>query len=179
MGEIRRPAAVMPLLAACSCDDGALLWSELRAKERWGDIIAVSPRFDFVETDYYYASMGKPLYKCFWAFGDLIDPGQLAALKRETNAWEMEYAGCTDIEVARPLNLDPGYITLGKLVLASTKDHAHRVYAGDGIFAEVTLRFRKGSWEAFEWTYPDYRRADYWKFFDTVREALRKHPQQS
>jgi len=34
------------------------------------------------------------------------------------------------------VNIDPGYISLGKLVLASTKDHAHRLYLGEGVYGE-------------------------------------------
>ena len=63
------------------------------------------------------------------------------------------------------MNLDPGYITPAKLVLASTKDHAHRLYLADGIYAEVTLAFRGKQWQPLEWTYPDYRRADFQEFF--------------
>ena len=36
----------------------------------------------------------------------------------------------------RRVNLDAGYLCLAKLVLASTKDHAHRIYLRDGIYAE-------------------------------------------
>ena len=50
-------------------------------------------------------------------------------------------------------------------MLASTKDHAHRIYLGDGIYAEVTLAYRQRQWQPLEWTYPDYRRDDYQEFF--------------
>ena len=39
-----------------------------------------------------------------------------------------EYAALSRHPEPRPLNLDPGYLTPAKLVLASTKDHAHRIY---------------------------------------------------
>ena len=72
----------------------------------------------------------------------------------------------------RHLNLDRGYLTPAKLVLASTKDHAHRIYLRDGIFAEVTLVYRQRKWQPLEWTYPDYRRDDYQAFFTQCREWL-------
>jgi hypothetical protein len=76
--------------------------------------------------------------------------------------------------VARPLNLDPGYLTEAKLVLASTKDHAHRIYLSQGIYAEVTLSFRRGHWRHHDWTYPDYRRDDYHAFFTQCRDYFRR-----
>jgi hypothetical protein len=50
----------------------------------------------------------------------------------------------------RPLNLDPGYLTEAKLVLATTKDRNHRLYLDRGIFAEVTLCYQRGGsgWRA-------------------------------
>jgi hypothetical protein len=69
--------------------------------------------------------------------------------------------------------LDPGYVTLAKMVLATTKDFAHRLYLGDGIYAESTLRFRKKQFEPWEWTYPDYRTDEYREFFGRVRECYK------
>jgi hypothetical protein len=74
----------------------------------------------------------------------------------------------------RPLNLDPGYLTLGKLLLASTKDFAHRIYLGRGIYAEVTLQYKHGAWRHHEYTFADYRRADYQRFFSQCREWVKK-----
>jgi hypothetical protein len=64
-------------------------------------------------------------------------------------------------------------------VLASTKDHAHRIYLADGIYAEVTLAFRGGAWQPLDWTYPDYRRADFQAFFTKCRDVLRAAQRQN
>ena len=90
--------------------------------------------------------------------------------KGQTNEWEAEYAALGRHPELRPLNLDPGYITAAKLVLASTKDHAHRIYLQRGIYAELTLTYRHRQWRALDWTYPDYRRDDYQAFFSRCRE---------
>jgi hypothetical protein len=92
----------------------------------------------------------------------------------ETNQWEAEYAAASSHNEPRPLNLDPGYITLAKLVLASTKDHWHRLYLGRGIYAELTLHFRGGAWRSSDWTYPDYQRADFHQFFMRCRDYLKQ-----
>lgn len=160
------------LMAAFSRYAEALEWARRRAEERFGPIALASPLFDFDQTDYYNADMGTSLKKCFWAFADRFDPQQLAEAKHETNRWEAEYADFGRHPEPRPLNLDPGYLTLGKLVLASTKDFAHRIYLRDGIYAEVTLFYRRHQWEHHQFTFADYRRADYQAFFSKCRDWL-------
>ncbi len=179
MAEIKRPTPALLLIAAFSRQGEALHWAKARAEAEFGPITFESKEFAFSETDYYAPTMGAPLGKQFFAFERLIDPGCLAETKCLTNAWERQYAedvgrsATLSYGVERPLNLDPGYIELAKLVLASTKDHAHRIYLGQGIHAEVTLQYRqKAGWQPQPWTFPDYRRADYHEFFDRCREYL-------
>ena len=77
-------------------------------------------------------------------------------------------------QVQRPLNLDPGYLTSAKQVLSSTKDHTHRIYLGEGIFGEITLFYRHGAWRDHEFTFPNYRRADYQQYFTECRNWLQR-----
>jgi hypothetical protein len=123
--------------------------------------------FDF--TEYYRDEMGEDLLRQFVSFADLIDPGRLASTKIRTNALERELAAEETGRWKRRVNLDPGYLTAANVVLATTKDFAHRVYLGQGIYAEVTLNFRKDGVTHFEWTYPDYRSGAYDAFFLNVR----------
>ena len=167
------PPAIL-LLAAFSRYPQALAWARQRAEAAWGPVVAASEVFEFRETDYYEATMGPELEKVFFAFGGPFDPAELASVKRTTNRWEEEFAARRPGPELRPLNLDPGYLTAAKLVLASTKDHAHRIYLGRGIFAEVTLAFRHGAWQSHPWTYRDYRRDDYQHFFTRLRDRLRR-----
>lgn len=171
MGAIHSPTPVLLLIAASSRYPEALKWGLALSEREFGQAQAVSDAFEFTETAYYTATMGADLRKQFWAIG-MIDPGELAAVKRRTNVWESEYAALGKHLESRPLNLDPGYLTAAKLVLASTKDHAHRIYLSGGIYAEVTLNFRGGQWQELSWTYPDFRRSDYQDFFTTCRGLL-------
>src|SRR5262245_60891507 len=175
MGDISEPAPVMLVVAATTRYSEALEWTREIMSVRCGPITLCSDAFDFTETDYYATTMGADLKKQFLAFESLTNPAALAEIKRQTNAWETEYAALGKHTEPRPLNLDPGYITPAKLVLASTKDHAHRIYLRDGIHAEVTLVYRNRQWQPMEWTYPDYRRADYQTFFTQCREYLLAH----
>jgi uncharacterized protein DUF4416 len=172
MGQIQPTAPVLLIVAASSRYAAALDWARERCAHDFGPSALASEAFDFTETDYYTATMGTDLNKQFLAFERLIDPVTLAALKLRTNDWEAEYAAHGRHAEPRPLNLDPGYIASAKLVLASTKDHAHRIYLRDGIYAEVTLAYRHRQWQPLEWTYPDYRREDYQRFFTRCRDYL-------
>jgi hypothetical protein len=172
MGNISSPDQVLLIIAACSRHIEALQWACARSVSEYGKVYSTSEAFNFAETDYYTASMGPNLKKQFFAFETPIDPAALAHIKCTTNQWEAEYAALGRHAEPRPLNLDPGYITPAKLVLASTKDHAHRIYLAGGIYAEVTLSFRAGRWQPLEWTYPDYRREDYQEFFTACRQHV-------
>jgi hypothetical protein len=174
MGQPLSHPPVMLLLAAFSRYDAAINWARQRAIEAWGPIARESPRFDFVETEYYSPTMGGNLGKVFFAFQQPMDPSHLAEIKLETNGWEEAYAAMSDHPEPRPLNLDPGYLTLAKLVLASTKDYAHRIYLSRGIYAEITLQFKHRGWLPHEYTFPDYRRPDYHRFFCECRDMIRE-----
>jgi len=163
----------MRMLAAFSRHQAALAWARERAEQAWGTIALASPVFAFRETDYYQSTMGADLGKVFFVFAELFDPAELVATKRQTGDWEHSYAAGESHPEERPLNLDPGYLTSAKLVLASTKDHAHRIYLDRGIYAEVTLHYRDRRWQHHPWTFPDYRRADYHEFFTAARDYLR------
>ncbi len=175
MGTISTPSPVLLILAAFSRHAVVLDWARERAEAEWGPVALASERFAFDATDYYEASMGGGILKCFFAFERLVDPAVLVERKLQTNRWESEYAESGANVEARPLNLDPGYLTPAKLVLASTKDHAHRLYLSRGIYAEVTLFYKHRQWQSRDWTFTDYRRADYQQFFTACREYLRRH----
>jgi hypothetical protein len=119
--------------------------------------------------------MGSPLLRQFIAFARPIDPGDLAAIKHETNDLEAQLAASEParrLAVTRPINLDPGCLEPSKLVLATTKNFSHRVYLGQAIYAEATLAYRSGRWQPWPYTYPDYASGRYFPFLTAVRNHL-------
>lgn len=117
-----------------------------------GPIEEVVGPIAFEYTSYYDAEMGSGIRRWLWSFDHLIDRVELARIKVLTNRVEQAY---TD-NGKRRMNLDPGLMTLGNFVLATGKNNAHRIYLSEGIFADLTLIFRSGSYRPLEWTYPDY-----------------------
>lgn len=163
----------MLLIAAFSRYAAALDWTRQKILAEFGPLESESDPFDFSQTDYYEASMGGGLQKMFFACAASFDPALLADVKLQANAWEQEYAAGAGQAELRPLNVDPGYVTEAKLVLASTKDHAHRIYLRDGVYAEVTLYFQRGQWRNSPWTYPDYQLPACQEFFSACRECVK------
>lgn len=138
-----------------------------RLSEILGDVDLESPDYVFDFSDYYRAEMGAPLFKQFFSFHPLQKPEFLTLLKRKTTACERMNRSPGG---GRLVNLDPGYWSDAKLVLASTKNYSHRICIGRRIFAEITLRYHMGKLQPMEWTYPDYRTELALEFFGKVRK---------
>lgn len=172
MGTPSTPEKAMLICAMFSRHPDALEWAAAEFAREYGEVVLQSPSFEFSETKYYAATMGGALINRLAAFERLIDPGEIGRIKHAANRLEQSCAALKLHPEERPLNLDPGYLTLGKFVLATTKDAAHRIYLGAGIYAEITLRFQEGAWRDQPWTYPNYRRADYKEFLQRCRQRL-------
>ena len=172
MGAIREPEPVLPIAALLARDEEALAAAREAAAAILGPLDLLSPVWPFEWTSYYEDEMGRALLRQLVAARALADPGALGDWKRRANEAEGEIA--RDRGGGRPANIDPGYIASAKLVLASTKDFAHRVYLGGGVYAEVTLRFAHGRFEPQPWTYPDFRSGRYDEFLVEARGRYRE-----
>ncbi len=170
MGTVRQPELVKLIVGLLARERRLLGQAAVRLTQAFGEVDAQSHPVAFTHTAYYAHELGEKPWRQFLAFSRLIDPGDLATVKLQTNDMEQEWAE----DLRRPLNLDPGYISLSKLVLASTKNHWHRIYLGRGIYAEATLPFRDGAFRPQEWTYPDYRTPEHLAFFTDVRERYHR-----
>lgn len=135
-------------------------------EERFGEIDFSSKLIPFTHTKYYDKEMGPGILRKFISSKELIDAGRIAEIKNHTCRIEKQFSSPRG---ARRINLDPGYVSGAKLVLATTKDYDHRVYLRDGIYAEGTLHFRNGSFKSYPWTYPDYRTEEYIEIFNKIR----------
>ena len=246
MGLVKQPPPCVRFAAAFSSSREALgrIWGRLQ--EVWGPIARLGIPFDFVESEYYLATMcplthdamanaankaaanvapnmafgaagempnssvgsrlgGRGLFKQLAIFESFYDPACLADDKLQSNLWEEQWGqewlnqglfsqtplsqtplskgfdisegtkgDNPDRTIQRPINIDPGYISMTKLVLASTKNREHRLYLRDGIYAEVTLAFRDQRWQPMGWTYADYQRDDVLEFLTQGRQWFTK-----
>ncbi len=132
----------------------------------FGETDFISEKFPFNWTNYYEKEMGKDLFRRFVTFKRLISIPSLPEIKHETNRLELKYASPGE---RRRINIDPGYVCLQHVILATTKGYSHRPYLRDGIYADVTLIFREKSFHPLEWTYPDYRQGETIELFNAFR----------
>jgi Domain of unknown function (DUF4416) len=171
MGSAKKPKAVKLIIGTLARNKKLFEKAEEFFIEEFGLIDYQSPVISFKYTSYYKKEMGSPLKRKFISFKKLISPEKIAKIKLLTNLIEEKLS----ISNKRQVNIDPGYISDAKLILATTKDYFHRIYLSQGIYAEVTLKWRKHSFEPFEWTYPDYRSKEYLCILNKIRNNLIKN----
>lgn len=146
-------------------------------ESRFGPIDDELAPHPFTFSDYYHAEMGPTLERALFSIGPLVDPSRLATFKERANDVESQTAlergvgatGASGEAAARTVNLDPGLLSLSRIMLATTKSSAHRVPLRDGLYAEITLIFRHGRYRPLEWTYPDYQSERFVEWLARVR----------
>ncbi len=171
MWTLKKPDPVKLVVGILACDENALEKAVDMLKAKYGRCDFESPVWPFTNTKYYANETGTAIVKKYIAFEKLIQPDKIADIKLKANKMEEKLAKSLGSSLSRPVNLDPGYIEPSKLVLASTKNFAHRIYLGKKIWAEVTLVYSK-KWISFDYTFPDHREDRYHAFFSQVRERI-------
>lgn len=161
-----------PALLVCgllAAETGLLGAAETALEKEFGPVADRSADLPFDFTDYYQPEFSPGLIRRWVGFPPPCSAVLLAAAKLATGAIEQSLSAAG----RRRVNLDPGLLTLHNLILASTKDFAHRIYLRDGIRAELTLMYQHGAWQPLPWTYPDYRTDACHEFLVRCRHRLR------
>ncbi len=129
-----------------------------------------SPEVPFHYTNYYRPEMGDDLLRLFLIYEGVWSQDLLVPAKQMAREMETMFL---DTGGNRTVNVDPGILTLERLVLATSKNFLHRIYLADGIFADLTLIYKKGGFVPLEWTFPDYQ--DVWTldFLNSARKGLK------
>jgi len=162
----RPPDPVKFFASLISSEDELICEASRSLVEYLGKIDLMSEKLPFDYTTYYEEEMGRGLFRRFVFFEDIASPDRLVAIKGMTDRIEERFLGPS----GRRVNIDPGYVTLHQVVLATHKNYVHRVYAGDGVYIDLTLIYQNGSFQPLGWTYPDYRSPEIMNLFHKVRE---------
>lgn len=172
--SVPTPPQPVKLFVALLANDPALFaQSAAHLQSLYGPIDLESEIFPWDMSTYYRKEMGEHLLRKFVTFATLIAPDALASVKLATNEMEISLSEGESSASPRRVNLDPGYVDATKLVLASAKNQAHRVYLSQGIYAEVTLLYYHGEFHPFVYTYPDYQWPETYAFLRRVQRQYR------
>ena len=175
MSQPSTPKPVKLIISLIAGEEKFITVASTELSKTYGKIDFMSACIPFTMTDYYQAEMGKGLIRRFITFEDLLDPEQLPEVKRYTDKIEAHH---TPSEGNRTINIDPGYITLYQLILATNKRFSHRIYLRDNVYADLTLIFKKKSFQPLAWTFPDYGSAQIIEILNRLRERYRKQLQE-
>lgn len=140
--------------------------------EKFGKIDFMTEEFSFSEefSNYYDEEIGGEARRRILSFETLVSPDRQAEIKTYTNALEAEFSEGEN----RKINLDPGFLSHGRLLLATTKKTGFRIPLSDGIYTELTLFYARGAWQKLPWTYRDYQSERVQNFLTTVRKKYLK-----
>jgi hypothetical protein len=170
VGKIKTPERVLLFVGTLYSNADMFNHAKKILERNFEDTLFMSPSLPWNYSTYYKNELGWPIFRQFIFFKTLIDPGSLADIKIKTN----EIEDALSSEGKRNINIDPGYLTLSKIVLASTKNYSHRIYLSKGIYGDVTLIYRGGTYTSHLYTYSDYQDKAYIDIFMNAREKLKK-----
>ncbi len=151
-------------------NDRAVLDSALaELVSEFGEYDNATEEFSFSKefSTYYDEEIGGEGLRRIYSFKRLVDPSRQADIKELTNALEAKFS----IDGNRKINIDPGFINHGRLMLATTKPAGFRIPLKNGIHTELTLFYARGEWHKFPWSYRDYCSERVQKFLTEVRKS--------
>lgn len=172
MGEIKSPPIAFPIIAIMYTSEKRYLQIVEECENRLGELLDSGPIYKVSNfTNYYTEEFGTELNKRLHIFKTPQVLQDFHKTKIWTNNLELSTG---DKNNKRVVNIDPGYLEPSKLVLYSTKNFSHRIYIGDGIYAEITMTYEHGKFKFLPWTYPDYLWEENVKFLLKVRSEIVK-----
>jgi hypothetical protein len=167
MGKAKEAKPAKLFMSLIVSEDGILHQAIEDLRLAFGGIDFISERLPFNFTNYYAPEMGEELFRRLITFESLVSIPFLPEIKKTTNRLEEKYATSGG---NRRINIDPGYVCLEHVILATTKGYTHRPYLREGIYADLTLIYRNKSYQSLEWTYPDYQQEEILKLFNQFRK---------
>lgn len=170
MAEAVEPLPAQFFAGLLCADENLFLEAADILTEKYSGIDLQSSVFFFDHTSY-YSEMGDNLKKFFISFEELLSREAIVEMKLFTNELEKRLSLSGK---QRLINIDPGYMTLSNVFLASCKDFYHRVYLAKGIFLENEYRYINKEYTFWPWTYPDYQKKEYLDYFYSLRRIYQK-----
>ncbi len=145
MSQPREPHPAKLVIRFLFSDFGARLRALGDLASNFGPMDFLSMPGDFPYTSYYDDEMGRGLRRQTAAFFNLVSQSTLPDIKLLTNEIEARLLQ----NGKRQVNIDPGLLSMERLVLATGKNFIHRVYLREGILCRSHPDLQGGSLPAF------------------------------
>ncbi len=120
----------------------------------------------------YYEEMGRQLSRRFFSFEKMVERDALPEIKANCHKIERQLGDQVDDYTFRTVNVDPGILSPGNLIMASHREMGHRIYLGKGIFAETTLIYARGRFTQLPWTNADFCHEEAVRLFSECRKTF-------
>ena len=172
MGQVKNFEAEKLIVGVIWCDREIFERAKELLIDEFGEIDGESEHFSFSRefSDYNDEELGGEGQRVIFSFKTPVCPSRQAEIKKKTNELEKMLSH----DGNRLINLDPGFINHGRLMLATTKAAGFRIPLSDGIYTELTLFFARGEWHKLPWTYRDYQSERVQRFLTRTRENYLK-----
>jgi hypothetical protein len=146
------------------------LAESLRKLERhFGRVQFETVDLPYADRERYIEEMGTRLRRRFFSFSGPAPRNTLPSIKKTCARVEKLYSDHVGGHHFRTVNIDPGILTPDNLVMASYHEYNHRIYLGEGVFAETPLIWARGQYVRLPWTHLDFCHPEAVDFFCRVR----------
>ncbi|MEN8208209.1 MAG: DUF4416 family protein [Candidatus Fermentibacteria bacterium] len=162
---------VIPVISVISSEEELKKETQLILESRFSSTNLSSGLYPFDLSDYYEEEMGMELTRQWFSFEVLRDASRLTEWKLTCAEVEEQFQ---DSLSNRRVNIDPGYLDYGKLVLASFKSAPDKIYMGRGVWAHTCLRYGHGQFTAPDHSFPDFIEGRFNDFMLEVRKRYRE-----
>jgi len=177
--RLKPPSPAKYFFAFTFSEVGLHLEAERQIEERYGAFDFRSDLISFSDfSTYYDQELGGPCRKYWASLEQLRLVDQIVPMKLSTEEIEASPALQLEDRRTRTVNIDPGFLNGWQVVLATVKNHGHRIYLSHGVFCEVTLLYRNREFQPLPWTYRDYLSRSALEFFRRVRSGYTKQIRQ-
>ncbi len=159
---------VKPIIAILTSNEKLRSDAIVDLEQSIGSVDFIGSAHPFIHTEYYEPEMGADLKRNIISFNLTIEAYELANIKNKTCEIEEKFKTNGN----RNINIDPGYLSLHQVVLASNKGGGHMLMISKNVYVDFLLWYNKG-WQSLPWTYPDFKDRTYFDEFEKIRKMFK------
>lgn len=164
MSDMTIPPKAKLFISVIYSSDDILTETEKRLVKKFGSVDFRTRSLPYVSGEL-FREKGAAQLRIFISFAKLIRREKIVSAKKYTESLEKRFME-NGVQGAK---IDPGYLTLSNVFIATGRDYFHRTYIGKGVYLENEYRYVAKRYQPWEWTPPDLHKPENIFFFHEVR----------